>query len=129
MVLFLERCIMDLRYPMGPTSKNIEALRMLCEGNVARLKSTLKPAVCFIALFFAISFSCPASDNSYDLKDRYIGVKAGITYPQSQVTNPNDPYTYYSYPSIRFAGGVIADYKSCQLLGKGLALVCAAINL
>ena len=110
MVLFLERCIIVSRYPMGPTSKNIEALRMLCEGNVARIKLTLKPAVCFIALFFAISFSCPASDNSCDLKDRYIGFKAGITYPQSQLTVNTDFIDYPADPALGFTGGLSVNY-------------------
>ena len=110
MVLFLERCIIVSRYLMGPTSKNIEALRMLCEENRAHLKSILKPVVCFIALFFAISFSCLASDKPYDLKDFNFGIKLGATQLPSQMVYPDGAGSLNSDPNIGFAGGLSANY-------------------
>src|ERR1017187_5821720 len=83
---------------------------MLCEGNVARLKSILKPAVCFIALFFAFSFSCLAVDKTYDLKDFNLGIKLGVTQLPSQMVYPDVAGSFNSDPNIGFTGGLSANY-------------------
>ena len=63
-----------------------------------------------LVIIFGISFNCFAVENANDLNLYSFGIKAGISYPQSNTSNFTDPIWFSTNANIGFSGGLNANY-------------------